>query len=128
MSAKIIKHSERQFFVEHSLNYDTSSNGGFSFPCDQYGHVDVDSLNEYAKHNYQQCLDGMVGAIRPPYVQEREFSRLSPAIAECECGKQFEMDIDGEGLCYCHCGHCYNASGQSIRPRSEWEERYEDDY
>jgi hypothetical protein len=128
MSAKIIKHSEREFFVEHSLNYDTSSNGGFSFPCDQYGHVDVDSLNEYAKHNYQQCIDGMVGAIRPPYVQEREFSRFTPAIAECECGKRFEMDMDSEGLCYCYCGKCYNAAGQSIRPRSEWQEIWYDDY
>jgi hypothetical protein len=128
MGAKIIKPSQREFFVEHSLNYDTSSNGGFSFPCDAHGHVDLSSFSDAAKHNYQQCLDGMVGAIRAPYVSEREYSRLTQAIAECECGKQFEMDTDSEGLCYCHCGKCYNASGQSIRPRSEWEERYEDDY
>jgi hypothetical protein len=128
MGAKILKPSKREFFVEYSLKYNTSNNGGFSFPCDAQGHVDLSILSDAAKHNYHQCLDGMVGAIRAPYVQEREFSRLAMAIAECECGKQFHMDIDGEGLCYCHCGKCYNIAGQSIRPRSEWEERYEDDY
>lgn len=128
MSAKIIKHSEREFFVEHSLNYDTSSTGGFSFPCDAYGHVDLNTFSDAAKHNYQQCVDGMVGATGPAYITEREFSRLLPAIAECECGQRFEMHTDSEGLCYCYCGKCYNGAGQSIRPRSEWEEIYEDDY
>lgn len=62
------------------------------------------------------------------WIVTNERSYVEPAIGECACGEEVRLEPDNEGLCYCYCGKCYNSAGQSIRPRSQWEERYEDDY
>lgn len=49
-------------------------------------------------------------------------------IKKCKCGK--EMLYNSYYHCYeCDCGKTYNAVGQELRPRSEWQDEYdEDDY
>jgi hypothetical protein len=123
---RIIKEAEIIHRVELSLNFDTSRTGGYSFPCDSTGKVDAEkiALNPAAIQNYERCISGEVKTIRPPYVQERTWTEHIPAIGECFCGGEVELSPDSEGLCYCHCGECYNSAGQHIRPRSEWEENY----
>lgn len=119
---RIIKEASVQHHVEYSLNFDTSRGGGYSFPCDYRG--EVLPLNPTAQTNYARCISGEVQTIRPPYVHERQWTEYVHAIGECFCGAEVELNPDSEGLCYCHCGQCFNAAGQSIRPRSEWEESY----
>jgi hypothetical protein len=119
---RIIREAKTSHHVEYSLNFDTSPSGGFAFPCDHTGKVF--DLHPAAQENYECCLSGDIKTIRPPYVQERNWSYTDPAVGECYCGAEVELSPDSEGLCYCHCGQCYNAAGQSIRPRSEWEEDY----
>lgn len=119
---RIIKEASVRHHVEHSLNFDTSRGGGYSFPCDYRG--EVLPLNPAAQTNYARCISGEVQTIRPPYVHERQWTEYVHAIGECFCGAEVELNPDSEGLCYCHCGQCFNATGQSIRPRSEWEESY----
>lgn len=119
---RILKEAHVVFHVEHSLNFDTSRHGGYSFPCDHTGKVA--DLNPEAQLNYERCLSGEVQTIRPAYVHEREFNEYVPAVGECYCGAEVELSPDSEGLCYCHCGECFNSAGQHIRPRSEWEENY----
>ena len=119
---RIIKEAQIVHHVEHSLNFDTSPSGGYSFPCNERGVVDV--LNKTAQSNFEKCLSGEIKTIRPPYVYGREWTENQSAIGECYCGAEVELRGDSEGLCYCHCGACYNVAGQSIRPRSEWEENY----
>lgn len=119
---RIIKEAQIVHHVEHSLNFDTSPSGGYSFPCDHKGQV-ID-LRPEGRQNYERCVSGEVKTIRPAYVHEREWTEYQSAIGECYCGAEVELRGDSEGLCYCHCGACYNVAGQSIRPRSEWEENY----
>ena len=121
---RIIRESKVEHFQELSLNYDTNRYGGYSFPCNAKGEVNLDELSDAAKFNYELCTTGQVETIRPPYVHERTWTDYSPAIGECYCGGEVELKGDHEGLCYCHCGACYNSAGQAIRPRSEWEEDY----
>jgi len=123
---RIIKEASISHHVEHSLNFDTSTSGGYSFPCDHTGKVH--ELNPAAQKNYELCISGEVKTIRPAYVQERTWTEHMPATGECYCGAPVELRGDNEGLCYCHCGECYNAAGQHIRPRSEWEENYNDNF
>lgn len=120
----------RESYVEtieaFSLYYQTHNSGGYSFPSDKDGNVL--ELPTEAVSNYRRCLSGEVITIRPPYVRDDSWTYRHPRLCECECGQELSMDCDNEGLVYCHCGRCYNSAGQSIRPRSEWEERYDDDY
>jgi hypothetical protein len=126
---KIIREQKEVEYHEFNLRFDTSPTGGYSFPCNNLGVVDEDALSESAKINLAACRNGEVNAIRPHYVQERIWFEFQFAVGECEeCGLLVELRPDYEGLCYCDCGKCYNSAGQSIRPRSEWEERWDDDY
>ena len=78
--------------------------------------------------NYQKCISGDVATIQTPFVDYVERVYRRPKVCKCDCGQKLSMECDNEGLVYCHCGKSYNSSGASIRPRSEWEEPYEDDY
>lgn len=120
--------SEPRFERVHcyELHFPTSVSGGFSFPCDENGNVL--ELNPYAEANYQKCISGEITTIKPAHVVSFVRVNRIPKVCKCTCGHPIEMDIDSEGLVYCGCGSTYNGAGQSIRPRSEWEERYEDDY
>lgn len=121
-----IRESYTELIVEYNLSFKTDKYGGYSFPCDKDGNV-VD-LNPTAMSNYQKCISREVVTICPPFVDYSERMYRHPHVCKCDCGDELEMECDSEGLVHCHCGKCYNTAGQSIRPRSEWEERYEDDY
>lgn len=43
---------------------------------------------------------------------------VEPALAECICGLEIELDCDGAR---CECGRIYNLSGQELMPRQYWE-------
>lgn len=49
-------------------------------------------------------------------------------IKKCKCGK--EMEYDKYYHCYeCDCGKCYNAFGNELAPKSQWQEEYDsEDY
>jgi hypothetical protein len=126
---KIIREGNEVEHQEFNLIFDTNPTGGYSFPCNHLGEVDESILSDCAKVNLESCRNGEVKTIRPPYVRECIWHQFQFAVGECEeCGEEVELRPDYEGLCYCACGKCYNSAGQSIRPRSEWEERYDDDY
>lgn len=121
-----IRESYTELIVEYNLSFKTDKYGGYEFPCDKDGNVE--GLNPTAMANYQKCISGEVATIQPPFVCYSERIYRHPKVCKCDCGDELEMECDCEGLVYCHCGKCYNTAGQSIRPRSEWEERYDDDY
>lgn len=43
-------------------------------------------------------------------------------------GCKKSVDLDQQGDTVCECGQYFNAVGQALKPPSQWEERYEDDY
>jgi len=123
---RIIREAYAEHRVEYYINFDITRTGGFSFPCDHDG--ELLDIPEAAKANFERCKSGEVQTCRPPYIKEVAYTKLNYAVGECHCGAEIELRPDEEGLCYCYCGKIYNSAGQGIRPRSEWEERYDDDY
>jgi hypothetical protein len=123
---KVIKDGYTEFHEECFMYYQTHKDGGFSFPCDNDGNILP--LTPAGQDNYKKCISGEIKTISQPYIQYYSRTYNHPRVCECECGDELHMECDSEGLVYCHCGRCYNMAGNSIRPRSEWEERYEDDY
>jgi hypothetical protein len=50
-----------------------------------------------------------------------------PATGTCPCGREVELYRDyGHGI-DCRCGRTYNMSGQELAPRSQWDDRYDED-
>lgn len=117
---RIIRDFSISHDVEFDLNFDTSKNSGYAFPCTHTGEV-ILPLPPSAQANYERCKSGEIPTIKPPYVRELHKTTYNYAIGECYCGAEVELRPDSEGLCHCHCGACYTISGNSIRPRSEWE-------
>ena len=124
MPIKTIRERENVVTIEHNLIFKTTNKNFYSFPCDHSGKLLEDKVSEAASVNYEKLMTGEI-PYTTSYVQEREYWNLTPAVGECtKCSEEVVLEPDNEGLCYCSCGACYNASGQSIRPRSEWEENY----
>lgn len=123
---KVIRESYEELIEDYQLFFETKKGSGYSFPCDKDGNVKP--LSDVAIPNYEKCISGDIATIRPAYVQDWSRTYRHPKVCKCHCGRELEMYGDGEGLVYCECNRCYNTAGQSIRPRYEWVEQYEDDY
>lgn len=124
---KLIKQKERVFIEDYYLNFDVTIGGGFSFPCDKSGKVNTNHLTPEAKENLRKCLEE-IKTITPPYVVDYSYWDEIPEVRECRCGEPIDWRWDSEGIVYCDCGKMFNTSGSELRPRSEWEEQYDDDY
>lgn len=48
---------------------------------------------------------------------------------KCDCGAEISVEYPENGHGYdCHgCGAIYNGGGQRLAPRSQWEDRYDDE-
>lgn len=120
----------RERSVEEGVSYDlcfdwSDGHGGFAFPCDQTGHVDVASLCDAAQDNYHKCAsgqmrDGYGHGTGAPYVRPMPWRHVTPAAARCDaCGGEATMSRCGAwvcdtcenhvGLARCFCG--WSASG-----------------
>lgn len=56
----------------------------------------------------------------------RERSYYEPGSVRCDCGHEHRL-ARGDSTCSA-CGQLFNACGQRLVPRSQWEEQYDDDY
>lgn len=120
---KIIKNRERVEVIQYSHNFEWSDGGGFSFPCNEKGEIDLHSMTSAAKINYDMCLAGTSGSGRPITdmgVERYEHSYPSHAVGLCGCGEEvyltgFTNTCDG-------CNADYNMSGQLLADRSQWGE------
>jgi alpha-tubulin suppressor-like RCC1 family protein len=132
-SLVLVTEAHQEKIEEYCLNFDTSIDGGFAFPCDKDGNILQKDrwgreMSDIAIQNYNRCVSGEVKTIRPAYVKDLSRMYYNHAVCKCHCGKELSMQPSSDGLVYCECNRMYNTAGQSIRPRSEWEERYDDDY
>jgi hypothetical protein len=118
---KILKPRQHHQHREHRLVFQRvgSSGAGFSFPCDEAGHVNEANLPPAALDNYRACLSGQAGVVCQGVV-ETEHSWCEPAVGICEvCGS--EVVLHGFTNT-CDCGADYNGSGQLLAPREQWGE------
>ena len=107
------------------FEWNDTPGAGFSFDCDKNGNVDVASMNPAALENLAGCLFvydvSLEGVMNFSYIYE------DPPEGICDCGRTVYLQYDnGHGI-DCDCGRIYNLSGQELAPRSQWEERWDDD-
>jgi len=126
MPLKVLRESYRELQEEYALEFEVGEGSWLSFPCDKDGNVKP--LTPEGLSNYEKCMSGEIKTTEPPYVKDWSRWVTHPKVCECHCGQELPMYHDSEGMVYCGCGKTFNTSGQELRPRSEWEERYDDDY
>jgi len=121
----ITKPRRRVETVEYSRQYlhAGSLSWGFSFACDAAGTVDVAALQPAALENYRACVAG-TNSTTDAGVRTYRHAYTHPAEGRCACRRIVVLDGDtrGEGIA-CDCGRLYNAGGQELAPRSQWDER-----
>lgn len=113
-------HLEAYYHLVYS--WEDCSGAGFSFPCDEIGNVDIDSMQPEAQANYAACVRGEKDGKKLVCegVERYSFNWKEPAVLECDCGAH--VDLDGfTNMCE-GCGADYNMSGQRLAPRECWGE------
>jgi hypothetical protein len=122
-----LKPSKRVTVVSYARSFDYADEpgAGFSFPCDEQGHVhgtDGKPLNRGAKANYAACQRGAVDGhkVIDRGIVRREHSHIEPAVIACvDCRRQVTLTHDAVR---CKCGRYYNLSGQALSDPSAWGE------
>ena len=119
----------------YEYSYWNDANGGFGFPCDENGCVDVDSLPKEARKNYEYCTSHQ-DEFQSHGWTKYDNTYNEPALVKCSnCGTEFNADMNGWGEVECpECGQLYNGFGQELARRGtdvDWwdagEEIYPDD-
>lgn len=127
MALEMITRRERVYYVEYSLSYESIAHpgSGYSFPCDEHGNLIVEQDNPGRAENYERVKNDE--AYRFQGIKKYRHSYIEPASGKCECGRVVYLDWDnGHGI-DCECGRIYNLSGHELAPRSQWDDRYDDD-
>ncbi len=117
---KIIKQREFVEVKSYRLCFqwkDGSKHHGFSFPSDKDGNVNFSEMCEAGIENYNKCISGEHDVI-PMDVECFEHEYTEPAIGECVCGE--EVQLDGFTNTCDKCGRDYNSSGQELANREQW--------
>lgn len=122
----MLKDFERRHRVEvecHERRFFYDDDGGYAFPCDKEGMVDVDSLNPTARKNYEWCLHNPQEF---KYYNEHNVyytHYTENASGVCSCGNRIELWDEYLGACHCpHCGKWYNLFGQELNPPHTWKD------
>lgn len=117
-----------QYKYSHSFSWDDCPGAGFSFDCFENGAVNLDSFSEGAKENLWRAIFNLFDKpLTYKGIVELDCSYREMAHGTCPCGREVWLDFDnGHGI-DCDCGRIYNLSGQELAPRSQWEDRWDDD-
>ena len=115
---------ERRLEVTYGLRFYAYPDGGFEFPCDVDGNVNLSSMTEVAQKNYKYCISHPE---EYPYAfnEVHKYSRWikDEPYGTCHCGERVYLFNEYMGACQCgKCGQWYNLFGQELLPPSDWEE------
>lgn len=108
----------------HSFRWADDPDSGFSFDCLENGEI-IDNPN--SRENLWMCLFNLFE--RPVVYEgivERYHSFWGPASGRCDCGRTVWLEHEYHGI-DCGCGRIYSSSGQELAPRSQWEDRWDED-
>ena len=96
--------------------------GGFSFPCDEKGNVELTS--DAAKQNYEYAMAHPEEfPVAYNELTRYEDTYIEDARAKCHCGEEIELWDQYQGACNCpKCGRWYNMFGQELIDPDYWEE------
>ena len=115
---RILKRRTHHHHVEHRLSFErVGAGGGYSFGCNEAGHLDEANLPPAARDNYRACLAGLA-LVRSVVESVHDFTES--AVGECDvCSREVVL---GGFTNTCDCGADYNGSGQLLAPREQWGE------
>lgn len=108
---------------EHSLIFFYDDDGGFSFPCDENGFVDISGITDCAFANLLDCMSHperfkYFGEVRTEHRTIRH-----NAHGTCDCGEEVYLYNEYMGACECpNCGRWYNLFGQELIRPEYWED------
>lgn len=100
---------------------------GVSFPCDEDGNIDLNTLKEADIQAYKNAMSHPENY---PYAwNEVETVDREPASGICRCGKHILLIDQYLGACSCpDCGQWYNIFGLELKPVERWNDCGEMDY
>lgn len=111
---------EQKTFVFFRLCFDYDDNGGYGFPCDEYGNLL--NLTDEAKKNLEWCKAHPEKFVRFNEVVAIRQTYTEPARGTCVCGATVILEDQYYGACKCpNCDRWYNLFGQSLLPPECWE-------
>jgi hypothetical protein len=121
-SSNRIRPFTRHETVEHFARFQMllHPGSGYSFECDEQGNI----RNPEHAIKAQELRDDP--GYRGPYIETQNGSWIDWGSVRCNCGVEHDL-CGGDSDCD-NCGQLFNAGGQELVPRSQWEERYDDDY
>lgn len=122
-----IEEPGREEWVEfrHMFDYVAHPGCGYVFDVTEDGKL-IEPVPE-AEANYRECLTGVVSGqqVVDRGIIRSERSYFNPGRIRCaSCGEPHCLQ---RGDSQCDCGQLYNACGQMLRPREEWEEPWDED-
>ena len=122
MSIKIIRERSVEHEVIYRRVYDWADapGSGFSFACDEEGHVLTSVLEPLAYENLLKCQQASPDEIVDKGVVKYERDIKIDAIGECYCGAH--VYLDGFTNPCPDCNRDYNWRGDLLAPRSQWGE------
>lgn len=95
---------------------------GCSFPCDEKGTIDFESMAPEGKENYEHCITHpeLFDIFNKLNMYTHKYTER---VATCHCGEEISIYDEYRGACQCpHCGKWYNLFGQELNPPETWEE------
>ena len=107
-----------------SFGWKNMPGAGFSFPCDKQGTPLLGEMHSIAQENLAKCLSSEYDVL-PRGVKDYSHTYQEPAVGRCSCGKLVELFDPLTNTC--ECGLEHNGCGQSLSPRSQWQEPWNDD-
>lgn len=97
---------------------------GMGFACDSKGNLIADDYCTLAERQNQLAATLADPAYAKPFVMNLSRDYFNPGTLRCHCGREHHL---ARGDSDCECGQIYNACGQELKPRDQWEENYEED-
>lgn len=117
---KIISKRQRIESVSYQQGWNwNSGGGGFSFPCNEKGEIDLSTMGEAGKRNLANCIFGVID-VHYTGIETYHHSYSEPAIGKCRCGCEVVL-ASFTNSCF-RCDRDYNMSGQELAHRSQWGE------
>ena len=91
---KILARNRKIFFTTYELVYkDANEDRRYTFPCNEFGEVSLESLSPSEINLLERCISGEDLEVLDPSVQETYKSYVAAAIGLCDvCNEQIVID------------------------------------
>lgn len=127
MPTNWIVRPHHELIEEYALFFERidSPGSGFGPSCDVAGNIIGDLWRTKEEREADVAGFRADPALRAPVLQNLSRTWFNAGSVRCGCGAEHQL-VRGDSAC--DCGQLFNACGQELVPRDQWEENYEEDY